>query len=60
LSTQAFGYQSASGGLNLFCVNLGEQFGGDQVQAYPLDRVIVLPGNTPHFRWAKSGGMSPG
>jgi hypothetical protein len=25
------------------------------VEAYPPGSVIVLPGNTPHFHWAKSG-----
>jgi hypothetical protein len=25
------------------------------VQAYPPGTVIVLPGNTSHFHWAKSG-----
>jgi hypothetical protein len=25
------------------------------VQAYPPGSIIVLPGNTPHFHWAKSG-----
>ena len=27
----------------------------DKVQAYPPGSVIVLPGDTPHFHWAKSG-----
>jgi len=25
------------------------------VEAYPAGSVIVLPGNTSHFHWAKSG-----
>jgi len=25
------------------------------LHAYPPDAVIILPGNTPHFHWAKSG-----
>jgi hypothetical protein len=25
------------------------------VEAYPPGAVIILPGNTPHFHWAKSG-----
>ena len=25
------------------------------MQAYPPGSVIVLPGDTPHFHWAKSG-----
>jgi hypothetical protein len=39
----------------VFYIGLGEKFGGDKVQAYPPGSVIVLPGNTPHFHWAKSG-----
>src|SRR2546430_762961 len=27
----------------------------DKVEAYPPGSVIVLPGNTSHFHWAKSG-----
>jgi hypothetical protein len=25
------------------------------LEAYPPGAVIILPGNTPHFPWAKSG-----
>jgi hypothetical protein len=25
------------------------------LEAYPPGAVIILPGKTPHFRWAKSG-----
>jgi hypothetical protein len=25
------------------------------LEAYPPGAVIILPGNTPHFHWAKSG-----
>ncbi len=39
----------------IFYIGLGEEFDGDKVQAYPAGSVIVLPGNTPHFHWAKSG-----
>jgi quercetin dioxygenase-like cupin family protein len=39
----------------VFYVGLGEQFDGDKVVAYPPGSVIVLPGNTWHFHWAKSG-----
>jgi quercetin dioxygenase-like cupin family protein len=39
----------------VFYVGRGEKFDGDQVKAYPPGSVIVLPGNTPHFHWAKSG-----
>jgi quercetin dioxygenase-like cupin family protein len=39
----------------VFYVGLGELFDGDAVKAYPPGSVIVLPGNTWHFHWAKSG-----
>jgi quercetin dioxygenase-like cupin family protein len=39
----------------VFYIGLGEQFDGDKVQAYPPGSVIVLPGDTRHFHWAKSG-----
>jgi hypothetical protein len=39
----------------VFYIGLGDQFDGDKVQAYPPGSVIVLPGNTSHFHWAKSG-----
>jgi quercetin dioxygenase-like cupin family protein len=39
----------------VFYIGLGEKFDGDKVIPYPPGSVIVLPGNTPHFHWAKSG-----
>ena len=39
----------------VFYIGLGEQFDGDKVKAYPPGAVIVLPGNTWHFHWAKPG-----
>ena len=39
----------------VFYIGLGDRFDGDKVQAFPPGSVIVLPGNTPHFHWAKSG-----
>jgi quercetin dioxygenase-like cupin family protein len=39
----------------VFYIGLGDRFDGDKVKAYPPGSVIVLPGNTPHFHWAKSG-----
>jgi quercetin dioxygenase-like cupin family protein len=39
----------------VFYIGLGEQFDGDKVKAYPPGSVIVLPGDTAHFHWAKSG-----
>jgi quercetin dioxygenase-like cupin family protein len=39
----------------VFYVGLGDQFDSEQLQAYPPGAVIVLPGDTSHFHWAKSG-----
>lgn len=39
----------------VFYIGLGETFDADALQAYPPGSVIVLPGNTPHFHWARSG-----
>jgi quercetin dioxygenase-like cupin family protein len=39
----------------VFYIGLGDQFDGEKVKAYPPGCVIVLPGDTPHFHWAKSG-----
>lgn len=39
----------------VFYIGLGEQFDAGKLQAYPPGAVIVLPGNTWHFHWAKSG-----
>jgi quercetin dioxygenase-like cupin family protein len=39
----------------VFYIGLGEQFDAEQLRAYPPGAVIVLPGGTPHFHWAKSG-----
>ena len=39
----------------IFYIGLGDRFDGDKVQAFPPGSVIVLPGDTPHFHWAKSG-----
>ena len=38
-----------------FYIGLGDRFDGDKVKAYPPGSVIVLPGNTSHFHWAKAG-----
>ena len=38
----------------VFYIGLGDQFNPDNLQAYPPGSVIVLPGNTSHFHWAKS------
>jgi len=39
----------------VFYIGLGDHFDADKLEAYPPGAVIVLPGNTPHFHWAKSG-----
>ena len=39
----------------VFYIGLGDQFDADKLEAYPAGAVIVLPGNTCHFHWAKSG-----
>jgi quercetin dioxygenase-like cupin family protein len=39
----------------VFYIGLGDTFDGDKVAAYPPGSVVVLPGDTPHFHWAKSG-----
>jgi quercetin dioxygenase-like cupin family protein len=39
----------------VFYIGLGDRFDGEKVKAYPPGCVIVLPGNTPHFHWAKAG-----
>jgi quercetin dioxygenase-like cupin family protein len=39
----------------VFYIGRGDRFDGDNVTAYPPGSVLVLPGNTPHFHWAKSG-----
>ena len=39
----------------VFYIGLGDQFDGSKLEAYPPGAVIILPGNTPHFHWAKSG-----
>ncbi|MGC2502609.1 MAG: cupin domain-containing protein, partial [Silvibacterium sp.] len=39
----------------IFYVALGRhQLDGDKLEAYPPGSVIVLPGNTTHFHWAKT------
>jgi quercetin dioxygenase-like cupin family protein len=39
----------------VFYIGRGDQFDEDKLEAYPPGSVVVLPGNTPHFHWAKSG-----
>ena len=39
----------------VFYIGLGERFDPEKLTAYPPGSVVVLPGDTPHFHWAKSG-----
>jgi quercetin dioxygenase-like cupin family protein len=39
----------------VFYIGRGEQFDADKLEAYPPGSVLVLPSNTSHFHWAKSG-----
>ena len=39
----------------VFYIGRGEQFDEEKLEAYPPGSVVVLPGDTPHFHWAKSG-----
>jgi quercetin dioxygenase-like cupin family protein len=39
----------------VFYIGVGEQFDDEKLEAFPPGAVVVLPGNTPHFHWAKSG-----
>jgi quercetin dioxygenase-like cupin family protein len=38
----------------VFYIGLGDAFDEDKLMAYPPGAVLVLPGNTSHFHWAKS------
>src|SRR5262245_43189065 len=38
----------------VFYIGLGDRFDADKLQAYPPGTVLVLPGNTSHFHWARS------
>jgi len=62
LNGMVLGIACADAGLRVAVVDrqdpktmLGEKFDGDRVKAYPPGSVIVLPGETWHFHWAKSG-----
>jgi len=39
----------------IFYIGLGDQFDVEKLVAYPPGALIILPGNTSHFHWAKSG-----
>ena len=38
----------------VFYIGVGDVFDAAKLDAYPPGSVIVLPGNTSHFHWAKS------
>jgi quercetin dioxygenase-like cupin family protein len=39
----------------IFYIGRGEQFDAEKLEPYPPGAVVLLPGQTPHFHWAKSG-----
>jgi quercetin dioxygenase-like cupin family protein len=39
----------------VFYIGLGDEFVEEKLHAYAPGTVIILPGNTSHFHWAKSG-----
>lgn len=39
----------------VFYIGLGDRFDAGALQAYPPGAVVVLPGNTSHFHWARDG-----
>jgi quercetin dioxygenase-like cupin family protein len=39
----------------VFYIGVGEQFDAEKLEARAPGSVVVLPGDTPHFHWAKSG-----
>ena len=39
----------------VFYIGVGDQFDAEKLEAYPPGAVVVLPGGTPHFHWARSG-----
>jgi quercetin dioxygenase-like cupin family protein len=39
----------------VFYIGLGERFDAENLIAHPPGSVVILPGDTWHFHWAKSG-----
>jgi quercetin dioxygenase-like cupin family protein len=39
----------------VFYIGRGTEFDAAKLEAYPSGAIVVLPGNTAHFHWAKSG-----
>jgi hypothetical protein len=42
-------------GSGVFYIGRGDRFDEEKLEAYPPGSIVVLPGDTPHFHWAKSG-----
>ena len=42
----------------IFYIGLGDGFDAEKLQAYPPGAVLILPGGTSHFHWAKSASTS--
>ena len=40
---------------DVFYIGVGDEFNASKLETYPPGAVIILPGDTPHFHWAKSG-----
>jgi hypothetical protein len=39
----------------VFYIGRGDQFDETKLEAYPPGAVVILPGGTAHFHWARSG-----
>ena len=39
----------------VFYIGFGTVFDPDKLVAYGPGSIVILPANTPHFHWAKSG-----
>jgi len=39
----------------IFFIGVGAAFDADKLTAYPPGSIVLLPGGTPHFHWARSG-----
>jgi hypothetical protein len=39
----------------IFYVGVGVKFDPSSLAAYPTGSIVLLPGGTPHFHWARSG-----
>ena len=40
--------------LRTFCIGMGDRFDAEKLVAYPPGAVIILPGDTFHFHWARA------